>query len=366
MGAKPLRAFLAAHPRLASGTPISRSNHRTRRRRQLLLSRGRATVKEPAGNRSKPMSNADMLANGLGLEKVRAFWDTEACGSHFVENFADERDFFSRYRQFRYRTEWHIPAFASFPEAKDKQLLEIGCGNGAEGVMFARHGAHYTGVDLTREALDASRRHFAIERLPGKFQLENAESLGFPDNSFDIVYSFGVLHHTPVPQRAVAEVHRVLRPGGVARVMLYHRNSFNYYVRILGYMRARVLLRIVSRIGHWDADRARLSGCGQAGVRGNRSRQLWDIHYVNFLGEGWRYLTGGRFVHHCTDGPECPCAYTYSRRDAAALFAQFRTIDMAVGHLPLNKYPGGQWLPRAVERFAARTLGWHLLITASK
>jgi len=71
-------------------------------------------------------------------------------------------------------------------------------------------------------------------------------------------------------------------------------------------------------------------------------------------------------VHHCTDGPECPCAYTYSRRDAPALFAPFRTVEMKVAHFPLNKYPGGQWIPRAAERFVAGRMGWHLLIRATK
>ena len=139
------------------------------------------------------------------LQKVRAFWNTEACGTHFVQRFADEGDFFSKYREFRYRTERHIPAFASFAQAGGKRVLEIGCGNGADGVMFASHGAHYVGVDLTPEAIDATKRHFAAEGLDGQFQLENGERLSFADDSFDIVYSYGVLHHTPAPRLAPAD-----------------------------------------------------------------------------------------------------------------------------------------------------------------
>jgi len=310
------------------------------------------------------MADAGVQQAG-GLQRVAEFWNTEACGTHFVRDFADERDFFTRYRDFRYRTEWHIPAFACFEQARGRQVLEIGCGNGADGAMFAMQGAHYTGVDLTPEAVDATRRHFAIEGLEGTFRRENAELLSFADASFDVVYSYGVLHHSPAPERTVREVHRVLKPGGLALIMLYHKHSFNYYARILGYMRARVLLRIALRAGRLQTDRSHAME-GLAGVRGNASAKVWEIHYQNFLRQGWRYLQARNFVHHCTDGPECPYAYTYSRNEAAELFASFRTIDMKVAHFPLNKYPGGRSLPRSVEQWLAARMGWHLLIRATK
>ena len=301
------------------------------------------------------------------VERVRAFWDTEACGTHFVTTFSNDREFFSKYREFRYRTEWHIPEFAAFAEAAGMQVLEIGCGNGTDGVMFALNGATYTGVDLTAEAVEATRRHFAVEGLRGVFRRENSERLSFANDSFDIVYSFGVLHHTPTPEKAVAEVHRVLKPGGTARIMLYHQHSFNYYVRILLYMRARMLLKVASRFPQWEADRRRASMASElAGVRGNVSHEVWEIHYQNFLKQGWSYFSARNFVHHCTDGPECPYAFTYTARSAARLFAQFRSIDFEVGHFPLNKYPGGRFIPRAVERLIARTIGWQLMIRATK
>lgn len=308
------------------------------------------------------------VQHALRLRQVRDFWDTEACGTHFVERAKDEREFFSTYRQFRYRTEWHIPAFASFADAAGKHVLEIGCGNGADGYMFATNGADYTAVDLTPEAVEATRRHFAAEGLSGKFRVESCDQLSFADSSFDSVYSFGVLHHTPDPERAVREVHRVLKPGGTARVMLYHRHSFNYYFRILGYMRARVLLEIATRMRCWTADRRRAMAAPDRllGLRGNESARVWEIHYANFLREGWSYLKAANFVHHCTDGPECPYAFTYSRRDARRLFAQFRAVDISVAHFPLNKYPGGRWIPRTVERHLAGLIGWHLLIRATK
>src|SRR5262245_8746774 len=104
-----------------------------------------------------------------GLSAVHSFWNTEACGTHFVEGAANEREFFERFRDYRYRTEWHIPLLVPFAEAKGCKVLEIGTGNGADGVMFALNGANYTGVDLTEAALDATRKHFAVLGLSGTF-----------------------------------------------------------------------------------------------------------------------------------------------------------------------------------------------------
>ena len=247
-----------------------------------------------------------------------------------------------------------------------KKVLEIGTGNGADGVMFARNGALYTGVDLTEAALEATRKHFSMLGLAGTFRQENAERLSFPSDSFDIIYSHGVLHHTPNPRAAVEEVHRVLVPGGRAIIMLYHRHSFNYYVRIMTYMRLRVLLRILERSARWRTDRDQVRSQPQIGLRGNADRQIWEIHYHNFLKQGWAYLRGKNFVHHCTDGPECPVAFVFSRAEARRLFASFQNVQMRVAHFPLNKYPLGKGLPFAVEKFLASKVGWYLFIFATK
>src|SRR5216684_8552225 len=107
--------------------------------------------------------------SNLLLEKVHGFWNTEACDSHVVENAVGDADFYQKFREQRYRTQWHIPLLVPFAEAKGKKVLEIGTGNGADGVMFAKNGANYTGVDLTDTALEATRRHFAVMGLTGSF-----------------------------------------------------------------------------------------------------------------------------------------------------------------------------------------------------
>jgi ubiquinone/menaquinone biosynthesis C-methylase UbiE len=298
------------------------------------------------------------------LSGVRDFWNVEACGSHFVTGEKGTPEFYEQFRRFRYSTEWHIPLLVPFQDSKGKSVLEIGCGNGADGAMFAMAGAVYTGVDLTEAALAATRAHFDALGLKGQFQMENAEQLSFVDESFDFVYSHGVLHHTPNPENAFSEVFRVLKPGGRAILMLYHKDSFNYYIRILGYMRARVILHCLVRLGRHSRDRSALRE-PLLYMRGNEDSMIWRAHYENFLRYGWSYL-GTNFVHHATDGPECPYAYVYTKKKVRSIFRQFSEIDTRVAHFPLRKYGWLKWLPFSVERRLSSMLGWYLFVYLKK
>lgn len=299
-------------------------------------------------------------------QDVRAFWDVEACGSHFVRDAETEAEFFDRYRRFRYETEWHIRDLVPFSETTGRRVLEIGCGNGADGTEFARHGAEYTGVDLTPTAVERTRAHFRVLGLKGRFQVDDALGLSFPDESFDFVYSHGVIHHTPDPARAIREVFRVLRPGGQAVVMLYHRRSFNYLVRVMLYMRLRVLGRILSRTGRWRRDRAHAREQHLVGLQNGFDRRIWDLHYENWLRRGWGYLRARNFRHAATDGPECPFAFSYSRAEARKLFAGFADVRFETAHFPLQKYPFASWVPRRLERALARRVGWYLFTFARR
>jgi SAM-dependent methyltransferase len=167
-------------------------------------------------------------------------------------------------------------------------------------------------------------------------------------------------------QAALDEIYRVLKPNGRVIVMLYHKHSFNYYVRIMTYMRLRALGSILLRAGRWRTDRETARFQPLVGLRGNESRKIWEIHYHNFLKNGWRYLRADNFVHHCTDGPECPQAAAYSRSEARKYFARFHDVQMKVAHFPLNKYRLGRWIPFRVEKILAARLGWYLFIFATR
>lgn len=156
------------------------------------------------------MSNVDLK------QEVRAFWESEACG----ERYGDEQD------RVRYDLEPEILTFAEFDRAAGSAVLEIGVGLGGDFVRWCRAGATATGVDLTARALHLTQARLEHEGLGARLCQADAERLPFPDDHFDLVYSWGVLHHTPDTAAALREAVRVLRPGGVLKVMLYHRHSW--------------------------------------------------------------------------------------------------------------------------------------------
>jgi ubiquinone/menaquinone biosynthesis C-methylase UbiE len=157
---------------------------------------------------------------------VRDHWQRETCGTRGVDD-EDRRRFFAEIERERYTLEPYIPAFARFERGRDKRVLEVGVGAGTDFVNWVRAGARATGVDLTERGIALTRERLALEGLAAEeLRVADAESLPFPDASFDVVYSYGVLHHSPNTARAVSEVHRVLKPGGTALVMVYHAPSW--------------------------------------------------------------------------------------------------------------------------------------------
>lgn len=168
-------------------------------------------------------------------QRTRDQWGNDPCGHIHGDGHAiGTREFFDSVEAHRYDVyaPWmrETMEFANFA---GKDLLEVGCGMGTDLLQFARGGANVTGLDYTPRSVEISRRRFEVYGVPGRFVLGDAENLAFPDATFDVVYSNGVLHHTPDTQRAIDEVHRVLRPGGVAKVMLYNKSSIYYWLHLM-------------------------------------------------------------------------------------------------------------------------------------
>lgn len=159
-------------------------------------------------------------------EEVRRFWEAAPCGTSTTPAVPGTAAFFDQVEQERYRREPFIHSFAEFERWRGKRVLEVGIGLGTDFVQFVRAGADAVGVDLTDAAVESVRLRLALEGLEADLRAADAEALPFPDSSFDLVYSWGVLHHTPDTAKALAEVRRVLRPGGEARIMLYSRRSW--------------------------------------------------------------------------------------------------------------------------------------------
>ena len=287
-------------------------------------------------------------------ERVRAFWQEHPCGTKFADAEPGSPRFYELVEEHRYSKEWHIPAAADFSSSAGLKVLEIGCGLGTDGAQFAKAGADYTGVDLTEAAVELARKRFEISNLPGKFQTADAENLEFANESFDLVYSHGVLHHTPDTARAVREIHRVLRPGGRAVVMLYHRDSYNYRVNI------SMLRRAGAQLLRW-----------KSGVKlvhlltGEPESSLQD--HARQLQTKSNYLNTDEFLSRNTDGAGNPLARVYSRSEARELFKDFAHVELRTYFLNKRWLPVlGTFLPRALETKLAARWGWHLWIYATK
>jgi ubiquinone/menaquinone biosynthesis C-methylase UbiE len=239
---------------------------------------------------------------------------------------------FEEQKRFRYvdYAPW-LADLAGFERHRGDLVLEVGCGMGTDLLEFAAHGARVVGLDLTRRHLELARRRFRASGRAGSFQQGDAERLPFASGVFDFVYSCGVLHHTPDGASAVREIHRVLKPGGRATILLYHRNSFVYRFKICGYLALREIAR-------------RLLG------RGGRLR---DFRPADLLSAS-------------TDGPENPLTRVYSRAECRRLCAGFRQVTTRVAHLNRKDVLFLHPLPRPLLALLARRWGWYVAIEAVK
>jgi len=263
-------------------------------------------------------------------QAVHDFWQRASCGEDLYLEGTSRDGYVEQARQ-RYQLEPYIEQFAAFDSAAGRDVLEIGVGLGADHQRFAQAGAVLSGIDLTPRAIDHVRRRLQQFGLGSRLATGDAEQLVFADASFDVVYSWGVIHHSPDTARAVAEIHRVLRPGGVARVMIYHKWS------LVGYM-------------------------------------LW-LRYALLRGRPWTTLSEvySKYL-------ESPGTKAYTREQAHRLFQAFGRVEIrtVLTHGDLLESQAGQrhegallslarriW-PRAVLRRVARDHGLFMLITATK
>lgn len=186
----------------------------------------------------KDIESAEIAPSDTLTPKIRDFWGRRVnaeyiMGRRVSEHSRGEDAYFEDLETQRYRSHRHLLPWihAMLP---GNSVLEIGCGVGLDTFTMGRHGLKVTAVDLTQVAIDTVNQRFDRHNLQGTFQVDDACNLSFPDNQFDYVYSFGVLHHTADTGKSIAEVYRVLKPGGEARIMLYHRHSLNEFMhRIL-------------------------------------------------------------------------------------------------------------------------------------
>lgn len=244
------------------------------------------------------------------IDSVKEFWEQTPCGEHFVEGLEEgSAQYFENITRERYRWEYHLPSFLDQVAQVGGTVLEIGCGMGIDASELAKRGCQVTGLDLTSRGIELAKKNFARLGYRGRFLVGNAENLEFADSSFDAVYSCGVLHHTPNTEKAIAEVLRVLKPGGSAFIMLYSRYSLN-------------------RLVH----------------------EILSAPYEASKGNG-----------------DAPVTRVYSKQELKILFRDFVNCRFRKRYLfGAGWRPVSDFIPNWVNDFIGRALGWHWLIVAQK
>lgn len=256
---------------------------------------------EPA----KPVANRNLTT------AIKSFWTDNVNAERIMGRDVSGGDrgseqYFKDLTDQRYRSHRHLlPWIKSM--SPGKTVLEVGCGVGLDTFTMAQHGLSITAVDLTDVAIETVRKRFDDNELPGEFKAADACALPFNDNEFDYVYSFGVLHHVADTEKSIDEVYRVLKPGGEAKIMLYHLHSLNEVVHR------------VTRVPFEEKDKI------------------------------------------------CPVVRRFSRSEVQAIFSRFTTVDTHLDFVFGEGYGSvfratPIWLYQSLSKY----LGWHLMISAKK
>lgn len=264
--------------------------------------------------------------------EIQKQWDEDPCGADTVKHLEPGTlAYYQAIRDHRYRVfaPW-MDQKIRFSDWRDKDILEVGVGLGSDHFRFAALGNRLTALDLSREHLRQTSRHLSLEGFSHTAVYGDAERMPFPDASFDLVYAFGVIHHTPNTEVAVGEIHRVLRSGGTALIALYHRDSFAFWLGLI---------------------------LGAGVVRGG-------------LRKGWRRLLAD--VEYRRDANSAvPLVKVYSRRTARRLFAAFESVEIETCHVAsrtatmVGRRLFPQRTPAQLEELLS-PFGWFLIVRAKK
>jgi 2-polyprenyl-3-methyl-5-hydroxy-6-metoxy-1,4-benzoquinol methylase len=267
------------------------------------------------------------------IADVQRYWDARPCNIRHSTKPVGSKEYFDEVEARKYFVEPHIPGFAEFDRWSGKRVLEVGCGIGTDSINFARAGAELTAVELSSESLRIAEERADVMGVADRirFVQANAEELTstVTDGPYDLVYSFGVIHHTPHPQQALAEMRALAAPGGTLKLMIYHRRSWKVF-------------SVVAAQGH---------------------------------GRFWK--TDELVAEHSEAQTGCPVTFSYTRREARELVERsgFEVQDLSVDHVfPYRvrdyveyryvKEPYFRWMPESLFRAFERRFGWHLLVTA--
>lgn len=160
------------------------------------------------------------------LLQVQKFWNEHIHDWKVAKSPAGTREFFEEIELYRFEKLHYLPKLVDFSGFPGKKVLDVGCGVGNDLSRFCKGGSEVFGIDIAPHSIELANRNFSQRGLDGNFEVMNGEQMTFPENSFDVVYCHTVLHFTPRPEKMVAEIHRVLKPGGIAILMTVNRHSW--------------------------------------------------------------------------------------------------------------------------------------------
>ncbi|HTV09549.1 MAG TPA: class I SAM-dependent methyltransferase [Candidatus Aquilonibacter sp.] len=273
----------------------------------------------------------------------------------FIEP-AGWQEYFDHHDEFKREHEPHTAEQIAKIDWQGKRVLEIGPGQGYEAEQIIRAGGRYNAIDLTPESIDRLKRRFALKSLPYEnLTVMGAEAIDAADESFDIVFTHGVIHHSPQIRKVVMEIHRILRPGGKLIAMVYHRNSLNYMVSI----------QIVRRLGIFLLFLPGFARIISAMTGENRLRIM--KHRQNLRSAGLGYLRMDNFIHKATDGPDNVFSAVFTEDEMRDICTAFREYSASKHFLNERHFPVLRTLlPERFKQQLAACYGWHLWIDASK
>lgn len=264
--------------------------------------------------------------------QVQKQWDNNPCGADTIQGLdRDTLEYYRAIRRFRFEeyAPWMDDVFR-FEQRINQDILEIGVGLGSDHFRWASAGNRMTALDLSREHLKHTKRHLDLEGLCTSAHYGDAEQMPFDDATFDFVYSFGVLHHTPNTEVAVQEIHRVLRPGGTTVVGLYHLHSFFYWF-------STIFVQGIIKLG--------------------------------LLRKGYRRLMS-QIEYRDESNDAIPLVKVYSRRQARKLFSMFKNVRVRTCHVDHSHFSRFGRLLSAISRRQLENYvgsgGWYVVVEATK
>jgi len=264
------------------------------------------------------LSEAEQMLPQQEKESVQHFWDTAPCGTRDVKIESGTLLYFESIAKTRYEMEYFIPLYASFDQWKGKHVLEVGCGAGTDLLQFARGGALATGMDLSPRSAALALTRLQVYGCSGSILNADAENLPFKNDTFDLVYSWGVLHHTPDTSKAISEIQRIVTPGGSICIMLYHRHSL-------------VALQLYAMYGLLAL------------------KPFRSLEYI--------------FANH----HESPGTKAYTISEIKKMFSAFRKLDIKVQVTPYDlRIAKEKYLPRWVNKLVPRNFGFFIIIRGQK